>query len=408
VHNGTATKEMHITGGIDENLQGFQDGLRGYIRRTIANPSVYGVHISVRQGYFVLCDSVDGDVWASSATASGTPDCADSLGEKWFYIPPTKTAVYGVGAHQYGQDVFGVLQDLATVGCDNQTLFAESIPGHIPNTDPNDPTSDYYNPSPCKILGMIASSSPYAKYWLPPGHGTTTTWQIKGNILSADVSMASQMVDAAYLIDVDIPTNTMPYLDTISPGYVDDSLSRCYTYKPDDATPTVVPGFLAPMVCNPAVENPSDGRPQTYTLHYTCDPSVILARTTDTLTMSNGQCKATSVPYNISIDKINGADRACTVTVDPGLDNPYDVQCFFGAVIQPSSSSCSVIEFTCNFHGTDGGAWYRCIWLWIILGVVLLGTALLIWYSVRKSEKDRVRNSRKGTLDKYKMGITTN
>jgi hypothetical protein len=338
----------------------------------------------------VVCDGDDGSVYGSGTTLDDPPTCDAGVGARWFYIPPGKTGVYGLGAHQYGESAFDVLQDMATAGCANESDFTTLVPGQRPNLNPDDPTSDYESPSPCTVLGMIVASDPRASYWLPPGYATRD-WRVEGGIASVDVNVGSKMVRDAFIVDVDIPTLIMSYGDEISPGYVDDDLSRCYTNGVNVNDTSLIPGFLSPMVCNPPVGTGGIAQDQTYTLQYDCDPAVKLARTSDTLVVRNNQCKSTNVAYNISTSAINSASRVCNIVLSPALEDPYPVMCQFGVVVPTGDKSCSIWSFGCNFKGKNGGAVYRCVPFWIILAVVLGVVAVLIWYGVTKGQKEEAK-----------------
>jgi hypothetical protein len=391
---------LKIEGGLGERIFGFENDLRGFMRETTANPSLFEIPNSVTHGYFVFCDSIDGNVYNSTSSASIPLLCGPYPGDRWFYIPPSKTAVYGLGAHQYGESDFDVLQDLANLGCANESIFELSIPGHIPNTNPFDPTSDFESPSPCTIFTMFADDDARASYWLPPGFGDPGIhWSIDGCVVTVNVAVGSKYVPDAFLIDVDIPTSIMAYGPIESPGYVDEDLSRCYTSGTNAQDPDLIPGFLAPMICNPPVANPSLARDQTYTVQYDCDPAVELERSSDTIVVSNNQCRSTLVEYNISVSKINTAKRFCNIYVNPGLKNPYPVMCQYGFVVPTPAGSCSVFSFGCNFRGEDDGAWYRCIPFWILLAVVLGVLGVLIWYGVTKSEREKLDRRRRSQVD---------
>ena len=388
VQNAAYNRNVNITGGIGQRVYGYQNDLRGFMRMTMATPSIFNLPTTISQGYFVVCDSLAGNVFNSTTTLADPPTCDTGLGMRWFYIPPGKTLAYGLGAHQYGESPLDVLQDMATLGCDNQTEFDLVVPGMRPNLNPNDPTSDYESPSPCTVLSMIDTGDPRSTYWLPPNYDTRD-WQIANGILSVNVNVGSKKIADAFIVDVDIPTLIMPYEEEISPGYVDETLSRCYLNGKNEDDPSLIPGFLSPMICNPPVVGSTPAREQTYTVVYDCDPAVKLARPSDTVTMSNNQCKATNVAYNISASAINSAERVCNIVLTPGLTDPYPVQCHFGAVVPTPAKHCSVWSFGCNFKGENGGAWYRCIPFWIILAVVAAGVALLIWYLVAKDKTEK-------------------
>lgn len=403
VRNAHYNRFMNITGGIDDRVYGFQNDLRGFMRLTAANPSTFNLPVNIAQGYFAVCDTPDLDVYGSSDSLSDPPTCATDIGSRWFYIPPAKTGVYGLGAHQYGESTFDVLQDMATLGCSNESIFDLVVPGMVPNTNPFDPTSDYENPSPCTILGMINDGDPRSVYWLPPGFGSSD-WQIDGAIVSVDIDTVNKYIEDAFIVDIDIPTLIMPYDDPISPGYVDESLSRCYTTGVNVNDTSLIPGFLSPMICNPPVTGSQTAQDQTYTVTYQCDPAVMLARTSDTIVVKNNQCKSTLVDYNISTDDINHANKVCNIVLSPGLDDPYPVQCAFGTTIPTGNGSCSLFAFGCNFNGENGGAWYRCIPFWIILAVVLAAVGLIIWYAVKKSDEVKLKPIVHGELNNVNNG----
>lgn len=402
VQNSAYNRVVNISGGIGERVYGFQNDLRGFMRLTIANPSTFNVPQTIGQGYVAICDSGDGEVYDSTTTLSDPPGCGDDLGDRWFYIPPGKTGVYGLGARQYGESAFDVLQDIVTSGCVNAT---DAIPGLRPNTNPNDPTSDYESPSPCTVLGMIDSGDPRSMYWLPPQYDTRD-WRIQEGIMSVDLHVGGRVVPDAFTVDVDIPTLIMPYAADISPGYVDVPLSRCFTNGVNAGDPDLIPGFLSPIVCNPPVGTGATAQDQTYTLTYSCDPAVHLARTSDTVVVRNNQCVSTNVAYNISLDDINGADRVCNINLSPALSDPYAVLCQFGAVVSTASPHCSLWEFGCNFGGENGGAWYRCIPFWIILAATLTGIGLIVWLAVSHSQKKEQEQRIKADLRTLNDGVS--
>ncbi len=403
VHNSSYNRLMNITGGIDQRVYGFQNDVRGFMRLTAANPSQFNLPVNIAQGYFVVCDSADLEVYGSTDSLGDPPTCATDLGSRWFYIPPGKTAVYGLGAHQYGESPFDVLQDMATLGCANETDFESQVPGIKPNANPFDPTSDFESPSPCTVLAMITTGDPRSIYWLPPDYGTKD-WQIDGAIVSVDIGIGNKFIEDAFIADIDIPTLIMPYSDEISPGYVDESLSRCYTNGVNEDDTSLIPGFLSPMICNPPVSGSATAQDQTYTVNYQCDPAVILARTSDTIVVRNNQCKSTNVAYNISTSDINSASRVCNINLVPGLTDPYPVQCVFGRVVPTPAGSCSVFSFGCNFKGENGGAWYRCIPFWILLAVVLAAIGVIIWAAVTKTEKARMQERIGAELSRVNNG----
>lgn len=411
VANENFDKTLRIAGGIGDRILGTVESgsdleLRGYMRKTVANPSVFDVPTSVSRGLFVFCDDTDGVAWNSGRTARNPPTCM--MGDvapfgRWYYIPPQKAAVYGVGSRQYGQDELGVLQDLAAEGCNATSNFTELVPGHTPNTNPGDPTSDFVRPSPCTVLGMIVGGDPRAQYWLPPGYGASgVNWRVDGSVLSVAVDTDGIVFPNAFQIDVDIPTETMGYRDTVTPGFVDEDVSACFTTGRVPNNTDVAEGFLAPVVCNPDADDPQNT--QLYALRYQCASAVTLERQTDTITLAGGVCSELEVPLTIPVASINSASKVCNVFLDPAGDAarpvPFHVQCAFGHVLGGSSSGCSVWEFGCNFRGESGGAWYRCVPFWIIFAVVLGAIAVLIWFAVTRSQRKQVDSRNQEEMQK--------
>lgn len=369
-----------VSGGLNERILGTYSNsgglmLRAFMRKTAADPRLLGTPRHFSRGFVVVCDDENGTSFNSTHTLQDPPGCGTGPGERWFYVSPDRTALYGWGAGQYGQDAYSVLQDLSDAGCDASPNFT-AILDRIP--------------SPCDIIGDMDDS------YLPPLYNAGG-WNITGDTVSYDLDLSGITVSDAFEIDIDVPTFVLEYEGTVSPGYIDDSTSACYTAGSFENKPTIVPGQLRPVVCNPLTDDPPTN--QTYQLSYNCDPAVVLERTTDTVTVPNGACDVLVVDYNISESSINDANRICNVFLVPSGDgtrtDPYPISCQFGYALPGSDDDCSVWGFKCNFEGKSNGAWYRCVPFWIILAAALAGIAVLIWVAVTRSQKEKYKKWKK-------------